>query len=425
MAESRRVIHVPGDRHISHTALFLAALSPQGGELRQISPARDVQITMRFLQQLGIPMEQREGCVRILPRPSRTLQEPRDILHVRNSYPTAALGLAFLAGHAVSAVMDGNATLKERDFRDLVRALSLMGAMIIGREHNRRLPLAVQGSTLQGMVYEQLSVDAYLKSAMILAGLNAYGETRIMEHVKSWDHMERLLFSLGLPLSLQGAQMTVQPSMVPSLELDIPGDITLAAPFLVVGALQDAPPLVIEGVHFNLTRTTFLRVLKRMQVQLEMEVFEGEGPEAVGRLTVHPSSLIGVTVREKETLLLEEELPLLVYLGTRSRGLTVIEGLSRLPYPALLRLQRTVDILRDHGAWITQTAYRLVIEGPSSLSMNRAPAAYRDPFLAMLWAVVWALEGRDPREVSGQMEIEQVFPGFLETLQTIQTGGMA
>ncbi len=425
MTEPLRVVRIPGDRHISHAALFLASLSPQGGELRNLSPSRDVRITLHFLQQLGIPMEQRPDGVRILPRPSRILQEPRDVLHVRNSYPTAALGLAFLAGHAVSAVVDGNATLKERDFRDLVRALSLMGAMIIGREHNRRLPLAVQGSSLQGMVYEQLSVDAYLKSAMILAGLNAYGETRILEHVKSWDHMERLLFSLGIPLTLQGTQMTVHPSMVPPLELEVPGDITLAAPFLVMGTLQEAPPLVIEGVHFNLTRTTFLRVLKRMQVQLEMDVFEKEGPEAVGRLTVHPSSLIGVTVREKETLLLEEELPLLIYLGTRSRGLTVIEGLSRLPYPALMRLQRTVDTLRQHGAWITQTAYRLVIEGPSPLTFDRPPSTYRDPFLAMLWAVVWALEGRNPEEITGKQEVEQVFPGFFDLLATIQTGGLA
>ncbi len=414
-------IRPPGDRHLAQFALFLAAQSSHESRIRNLPPSREVRLTLQALTTLGIPLVKEANGVMIRPRSNLLVREPREVIHLSDAFPTATLLLGFLAGYPTTALLSASGSLQERDFRDLVRALRLMGAMILGRDRNRRFPMAVQGGSLQGMVYEQIYPDAYMKGAMILAAFRAMGETRITERVKSWDHMERLLLRAGVALDMRGSELIIHPEPLPGMEVDLPGDFSLAVPFLTA-ALMVERPLRVEGVHLNLTRTGFLRVMKRMGAQVRIDLYPEEGPEAVGSLEVEPSDLTGVTIREREALLLGEELPFLMLLATRARGMTVIEGLSSMSFPDLMRVLRTAQALESMGAHISQSAYRLVIQGPTPLKPVPIKV-HGDSVLAMLAGVVALMAGEDPENVQGRRRVMDVYPEFFEHLRRFQKEG--
>lgn len=415
------VFRFPGDRHIAHMALFLAAQSPHESRIRNLPPSREVEITLRVLEQLGIPVERGKNEVVVRARSHAVIREPREVLHLSDSLPTATLLLGYLAGHPVTVLLSASGTLQERDFRDLVHPLRMMGAMILGRDRNRRFPMAVQGSALQGMVVEQIYPDAYMKAALMLAGLRAMGETRITERVKAWDHMERLLLRMGVSFEMRGTEITLQGETLPGVDVALPGDFSLAVPFLTAALLREVP-VRVEGVHLNLTRTGFLRILKRMGATVRIELFPEEGPEAVGAVEVEPADLTGVTVREREALLMPEELVFVLLLATRARGLTVIEGLSAMNFPDLMRLLRAAQILQERGVNLSQSAYRLVIQGPVSLG-DGPLRAHGDPVLAMFASVLRLLEGGEPEDVQARKKVLDRFPEFFAQMRRFQKEG--
>lgn len=415
-------VRPPGDRHIGQFALFLAAQSPHESRIRNLPSSRDIRMSLKALHMVGVPLKEMENEVIVQSRrPYLIIQEPRDVIHLSDSFPTATLMLGFLAGYPSTVMLSASGGLQERDFQDLVRALRLMGAMILGRDRYRRFPMAVQGGGLQGMVYEQLSPNAYTKGAMILAAFRAIGESRITERIKSWDHMERLLLRSGVSLEMRGSELTVFPETLPGIDVDLPGDFSLSVPFLTA-ALMTEQPIRVEGIHLNLTRTGFLRVIRRMGAQVRVELDPTEGPEAVGNLEVRPASLTGVTIREREALLMEEELPFLILLATRARGMTVIEGLSNMNFPMLIRVMRTAQALEAMGVSISQSAYRLVVQGPTPL--RDAPVkTHGDGILGMLASVIALLNQKDPEKVSGRRQILNIYPDFFNVLRQFQQGG--
>ncbi len=411
----------PGDRHIAHMALFLAAQSTHESRIRNLPPSRDVEITLRVLEQLGLPVERRRDEVIFRSRTHAVIREPREVIHLSDAVPTATLALGFLASHPSTVLLSASGGLQERDFRDLVHTLRLMGAMIIGRDRNRRFPMAVQGGGLQGMVVEQIYPDAYMKGAVILAALRALGETRIAERVRAWDHMERLLLRAGVSFDMRGNGLTLQGETLPGLDLTLPGDFSLTVPFLTAGLLLEQP-VRVEGIHLNLTRTGFLRILKRMGATVRIELFPEEGPEAVGAVEVEPSELTGVTVREREALLLPEELVFVLLLATRARGLTVVEGLPSMSFPDLMRLLRAAQMLQGRGVQISQSAYRLVIQGPATLKTGPL-RAHGDPVLSMFSSLLRLLEGGEPEDVQARKKVLDRYPEFFTNLRRFQKGG--
>ncbi|HHY92463.1 MAG TPA: 3-phosphoshikimate 1-carboxyvinyltransferase, partial [Firmicutes bacterium] len=267
-APLRSSITVPGDKSISHRALLLGALAEGTTTVHNFLRSADCLSTARCLQALGVTIAGLEGGgpVTVHGRGLPGLAEPEDVLDAGNSGTTARLLLGILAGQPFTSVLTGDASLRRRPMARVTGPLKEMGAQVLGRHSDARLPLAVRGGRLKGGRFTLPVASAQLKSALLLAGLYAEGETSITEPAPSRDHTERMLAAWGVPLRREGSSVILPagPRRLQANTVSVPGDISAAAFFLVAAAILPGSPVTIKGVGVNPTRTGVLDVLARM-----------------------------------------------------------------------------------------------------------------------------------------------------------------
>jgi 3-phosphoshikimate 1-carboxyvinyltransferase len=410
-------ICVPGDKSISHRALILAALAAGASEVENLSEGRDVRSTAAVLRKLGVKiMEDGWNRVRILGCGRFGFREPPGILYCGNSGTTARLMAAVLTGQRFFSVLAGDTSLSRRPMKRVVEPLQRMGARIEGRQGGEFLPLAISGAELRGIRYRMPVASAQVKTALLLAGLLAEGETRISEPSRSRDHTERVFRWLGIDFSSSGLQHRVRPSQIRAFRMKVPGDFSSAAFFLALAVLHPRAELTIHNVNLNPTRTGFLRVLQRMGAEIRITV-EDKEPEPVGSLHVRSSALKNVPVPAEEIPQMIDELPLLGLVAACAEGVLELRGARELRVKESDRIAALVSQLRRMGASIEERDDGFFVEGPAVLKGCRL-RSFGDHRIAMTLAVAASI-ARGESLLAGEAWIRISFPAFFATLKAI------
>lgn len=410
----------PGDKSITHRALMLAALARGTSELEGVLTGEDARSSARVLRQVGADVDplRAGGRVRVT---GRAWSKPRGSLDCGNSGTTVRLMLGLLAGHAFTARLTGDASLRRRPMRRVADPLSAMGARVdLEGDH---LPLVVEGGRLRGIAHRSPVASAQIKSAVLLAGLAGGVDVSVEEPSPSRDHTERLLRFLGAPLEADQTVVRFNAtsfprSVVPSFRLAVPGDISSAIFPMAVATAADAGELTIVHVGLNPTRTGALRVLERMGASLEVRVDRTEGGEPVGSITVRPADLRGTTVVPHDVPTLIDEIPMLAVLAARATGETRFQGVAELRVKESDRLALIVEGLRTVGADATVEGDDLVVAGGFTEPPRGAVDTAGDHRVAMAFGVLSMLPRADVT-LSETASVAVSYPGFFEDLRCV------
>jgi 3-phosphoshikimate 1-carboxyvinyltransferase len=365
---------------------MLLALAEGKGRLYHPLKAGDTLSTARVLRALGAEVEEEGPHFRVRGRGLR-LKEPEDVLDCGNAGTLMRLVLGILAGQeGLFAVLTGDASLRRRPMARVAEPLRAMGARIDGREGGGKAPLAVRGGPLRGIRYTLPVPSAQVKSALLLAGLFAEGETEVEEPTPTRDHTERLFRHFGLPLWVAGNRVrTAKTGPFPAKDLTVPGDFSSAAFFLVAALISPGSEVVVEGVGLNPTRTGLLQVLKAMGAEVEWRVLEGEAGEPVGYVRARHSPLKGVAVDEGLIPLMVDEVPILAAAAAWAEGETFIPGLSELRVKESDRVAAIAQNLRALGVEVEEGPDWLRIRGGGVRRGEVEP--FHDHRIAMAFAV--------------------------------------
>ena len=408
----RGTITVPGDKSISHRALLLGALAEGTTTVHNFLRSADCLSTASCLKALGVGIEGLEGSgpVTVTGRGLQGLAEPEDVLDAGNSGTTARLLLGILAGQPFTALLTGDASLRRRPMARVTAPLARMGAQILGRRDGSLLPLAVRGGRLRGGHFALPVASAQLKSALLLAGLNAEGETSITEPAPSRDHTERMLAAWGVPLRRAGSSVILPAGpRLRAQTVSVPGDISAAAFFLVAAAILPGSQVTIKGVGVNSTRTGVLDVLARMGAPVSLTNRHEESGEPLADITVAAAPLQGVEIAGPLIPRLIDEIPALAVAACYAQGETVIRDAAELRVKESDRLAALARELGALGADIRELPDGLIIRGRPL--HGGEVKSHGDHRLAMALAVA-ALAARGPVTIAGADCVSISFPTF-------------
>ncbi|OGO53230.1 MAG: 3-phosphoshikimate 1-carboxyvinyltransferase [Chloroflexi bacterium RBG_16_68_14] len=422
-ARLQGTVRVPGDKSISHRAALLGALATGPTSVRRFLAADDCLATLDCLRALGVEWRLREkapgvASLEVVGAGLRGLREPADVLDARNSGTTLRLLAGVLAGQPFTSVLTGDHSLRSRPVDRIVEPLRLMGAQLFARDGDRRPPLAIRGGQLRGIRYRLPVASAQVKSAVLLAGLFAEGETVVEEPVATRDHTERLLIAMGADLRREGPGLRLRPpSSLSSLDLEVPGDLSAAAFWLVAGTVHPEAEIVLPAVGVNPTRTGLLDVLAMMGATIDVGEQRMVGEEPVADITVRSSSLRGVEVAGELLPRLIDEVPALAVAAAFAEGRTVVRDAAELRVKESDRIAALTAQLRRLGATIEEQPDGFVIEGGRGLQGARVTGG-GDHRLTMALAVAGLLaEGETTVEDGDAVAIS--YPGFWQDLERV------
>lgn len=357
-------IKVPGDKSISHRAVMLGSLANGVTEISGFLKGADCLSTIDCFRKMEIDIDINGENVTVHGNGLRGLKKPDEMLYTGNSGTTTRLLCGILAGQNFDTSITGDASIQKRPMGRVVQPLSMMGAKI----ENEYCPLYITGTKLHGIDYKMPVASAQVKTAIILAGLYADGETVIHEIEKSRDHTELMLSAMGADLTVDNLDITVKPTNdLTAVNVDVPGDISSAAFFLVLGAIMPNSQITVTNVGINHTRTGIIDVLKDMGADITLENVHTSAGETVADITVRSSSLKGTTVGGDIIPRLIDELPIIAVAAVFADGQTVIKDAQELKVKETNRIRAVVDEFNKCGIDITETDDGMIINGSKSI----------------------------------------------------------
>lgn len=357
-------IKVPGDKSISHRAVMLGSLANGVTEISGFLKGADCLSTIDCFRKMGIDIDINGENVTVHGNGLRGLKKPDEMLYTGNSGTTTRLLCGILAGQNFDTSITGDASIQKRPMGRVVKPLSMMGAKI----ENEYCPLYITGTKLHGIDYKMPVASAQVKTAIILAGLYADGETVIHEIEKSRDHTELMLSAMGADLTVDNLDITVKPiNDLTAVNVDVPGDISSAAFFLVLGAIMPNSQITVTNVGINPTRTGIIDVLKDMGADITLENVHTSAGETVADITVGSSALKGTTVGGDIIPRLIDELPIIAVAAVFADGQTVIKDAQELKVKETNRIRAVVDEFNKCGIDITETDDGMIINGGKSI----------------------------------------------------------
>lgn len=411
-------IHVPGDKSISHRAALFGGMAQGETHISNFLPGQDCLSTLECLGNLGVEWERQGTEVWIKGQGFRNWKEPEDVLDVGNSGTTMRLLLGVLAGSPFCTTLTGDASIRSRPMRRVTDPLREMGAEILGRQMGNYAPLTIQGGGLTGIDFNSPVASAQVKSAILLAGLRAHGETTVTEPQVSRDHTERMLRGFGVHVFCEGRTVRVTGGAnLTGQEVSVPGDISSAAFFLVLGSLISQGELIIRNVGINPTRTGIIDVLLQMGADIQIEERAEVCGEPRADLRVRPTTLHGIEIQGEIIPRLIDEIPILAVAACLAEGETIIRDASELRVKETDRIRTVVEGLRGMGVKIEELADGLRIQGSPSLLGGRA-SSHGDHRLAMAWCVAGLLS-QEGVHVEGMVAAEVSFPNFLTMISDL------
>jgi 3-phosphoshikimate 1-carboxyvinyltransferase len=412
-------VRIPGDKSVSHRAALFNALGDGRSQITNFSSGADCGSTLSCLRALGVGIERDGDRIQIEGRGLRGLIEPSDVLDCGNSGTSMRLLSGILAGANLFAVLSGDSSLRRRPMARVVEPLRNAGARIDGRDRGRLPPLAISAANhLRGVEHHPEVASAQVKSALLLAGLFADSPTRVVEPAATRDHTERMLRAMGATIRTEGTTVSVEPvQRLRCVDVEVPGDFSSAAFWLVLGVLHPHAEVRVENVGLNPTRTGLLTILERMGGQVEVLNPRDVAGEPVGDLVARSSELRGTHVGSELVPLAIDEISLVALLGLFAEGETVVTDAAELRAKESDRLAVVANGLSALGGDITATADGWRIRR-SRLERGRAESQ-GDHRMAMLFALAAAVG--QGAEIGGADCVAISYPSFWTDLERLTT----
>jgi 3-phosphoshikimate 1-carboxyvinyltransferase len=417
---------VPGDKSISHRALILAALTVGETSIGGLLEGEDVLHTADAMRALGARIERSgDGTWRVHGVGVGGFTQPGGILDFGNSGTGCRLAIGAVAGAPVTATFSGDDSLRSRPMQRVLDPLLKMGVRVLQVADEGRLPLTLQGAADPiPIVYEPPVPSAQLKSAVLLAGLAAPGETTVIEAEATRDHTERLLKHFGAKITSKqhgehGRRIVLhgQPELEPANVL-VPADPSSAAFPLVAALIAPGSELVLEAVMTNPLRTGLLTTLREMGANIEAADKRDDGGEEVADLRIRASVLKGVEVPPERAPSMIDEYPVLAVAASFAEGITRMRGLKELRVKESDRLAATVEMLRANGVAVEIEGDDLIVQGKGRPAGGGEVKTHMDHRIAMS-ALVMGLATENPVRIDDSAFIATSFPGFVELMRSI------
>ena len=384
-------VTVPGDKSISHRAVMLGALADGTTHITGFLRGADCLSTIDCFRKMGIEIEDNGGEITVHGKGLKGLSKPSEMLYTGNSGTTTRLLCGILVGQDFDTDIIGDASICKRPMKRVREPLSLMGAKIDGDY----CPLHITGTSLHGMDYKMTVASAQVKTALILAGLYADGETVIHEKEKSRDHTELMLKAMGADLTVDGNDIRVRPGKsLKAQDIEVPGDISSAAFFMVLGAVMPDSCITIKNVGINPTRTGIIDVFRAMGANMELVNERTVTGEAVADIVIRTSKLKGTQIGGDIIPRLIDELPVIAVAAVFAEGETVIRDAQELKVKETNRIRAVVDEFRKCGIDITETDDGMIIRGGKPIK-GADFRTYGDHRMAMSLAILAQLADGD------------------------------
>lgn len=413
------ILTVPGDKSISHRCIMLGALAEGTTEVHGFLQGADCLSSIACFEKMGVTIDNSGELVRIHGLGLHHLKSPSDILDVGNSGTTTRLMSGILAAQPFTSMIDGDASIRKRPMKRIMTPLAQMGASITSLEGNDCAPLRIEGRSLHGIHYQSPVASAQVKSAILLAGLYAEGETSVTEPYVSRNHTELMFEAFGVPIHCEGTTVTVQPvSSLLAQNISVPGDISSAAYFLVAGLITPNSCITIQNVGINPTRDGILEVCRAMGAKLTMENVKASVGEPTADITVSTSSLHGTTIEGALIPKLIDELPIIAVLACFAEGTTVIKDAQELKVKESNRIDVMVTNLSAMGADIEATDDGMIIHGGKPLH-GAVIDSHLDHRIAMSFAIA-GMNADGNTEILGADCVNISYPDFYSHLSTLQ-----
>ena len=420
----RGTLRVPGDKSISHRAVMLGALAIGETRVTGLLEGEDVMATAAAMRQMGAQVEKRGEEWRIHGVGVGGLLQPHAALEMGNSGTSTRLLMGLLASHAITAAFTGDASLSRRPMGRVIEPLSRIGASFTPSPGGT-LPLMMTGASVPVPIEYRLPVaSAQVKSAVLLAGLNTAGITTVIEPVATRDHSERMLRGFGAELEVEevGGERVIRVRGEADLDpqtIEVPGDPSSAAFFIVAATLVEGSDLIIENVGLNPTRAGLIGVLRQMGASIEELNPREVGREPVADLRVRHAPLTGIEVDPAVAPSMIDEFPILFVAAALAQGRTITRGLDELRVKESDRLAVMAAALSAAGARVEETPDGLIIDGtggePLRGTSNARVKTHLDHRIAMSMAIA-GLASRDGIEIDDIGPIATSFPTFIALL---------
>lgn len=409
MKSVRGEITVPGDKSISHRAVMLGALADGTTHISGFLKGADCLSTIDCFRKMGIDIEVDGDNVTVHGKGLHGLAKPDEMLYTGNSGTTTRLLCGILSGQPFDVSMTGDASICKRPMGRVTKPLALMGADI----ENEYCPLHIHGRPLKGIEYNMTVASAQVKTALILAGLYAEGNTVIHETEKSRDHTEVMLSAMGADIKVDGLTITVgKTEHLKAQDIIVPGDISSAAFFMVLGAVIPNSEITIKNVGVNPTRTGIIDVFKAMGADMELINERTAAGEPVADIVIRSSKLNGTTIGGSLIPRLIDELPVIAVAAVFAEGKTVIKDAQELKVKETNRIRAVVDEFTKCGIAIEETDDGMIIEGGRPIH-GADFKTYGDHRMAMSLSILAQLaEGASTLDDSRCIDVS--YPTFFE-----------
>jgi len=416
-------ISVPGDKSISHRALMFGALAIGETRITGLLEGEDVLRTAAAMRALGAKVERLEGEWRVAGRGIGALLPPEDVLDMGNSGTAARLLCGILASHDIFSVMTGDASLRKRPMRRVIEPLRACGAVFTARAGDR-LPLSIQGARDSlPLTYRLPVASAQVKSAILLAGLNARGVTEVEEPEATRDHSENMLRHFGAKVTvsahgrLRHISLTGQPELR-GADVAVPGDPSSAAFPLVAALLVPGSQIILNGVGLNPLRTGLFETLLEMGAEFSVRDQRVQGGETIGDISVAHSVLAAIDVPPDRAPSMIDEYPILAIACAAANGISRLRGLSELRVKESDRLTATAAMLRAGGVRVEIEGDDLIIHGTAQPAGGGLVETHMDHRLAMS-ALIFGQITAAPMAIDDSTFIDTSFPGFVPLMQRL------
>lgn len=430
-------ISVPGDKSISHRAVMLGSIAEGVTEIEGFLMAEDCLSTIDCFRKMGVDIEithenegrideDEAGCegrdpwpesarVRIFGRGLSGLKKPGGPLYVGNSGTTIRLLLGILAGQDFETEITGDESIRLRPMGRVTEPLRLMGARIDGADGGNKAPLKIKGGKLKAIDYRLPVASAQVKSALLLAGLYAEGQTVIEEPEKSRDHTEIMMKAFGANISRENNKIRLAPvKELTAQKISVPGDISSAAFFIAGACILPDSEVIIENTGINPTRTGIIDALRLMGADIQILNERITNGEAMADIRVRSGRLKGITIEGAIIPRIIDEIPILAVAAAFAEGVTVIRNAEELKVKESDRIEAMADGLSCLGARIKKTEDGLIIEGPCRLKGGRVKS-FGDHRIAMALAI--AALGAEGETVIENVDCVRIsYPEFFKTL---------
>lgn len=403
-------LQVPGDKSISHRAVMLAAIAEGTTTIQGFLEGADCLATLKAFQAMGVRVEQRSSeNLSIFGVGLQGLQPPQQILDLGNSGTSIRLLAGLLAGQTFASELTGDESLRRRPMARVVDPLRLMGAQI-SLQTNGCPPIAITGGQLlHGISYPMPIASAQVKSAILLAGLYALGTTEIIEPAPSRDHTERMLASFGYPIQQNSISLPGQQKLT-ATTIQIPGDLSSAAFFLVGASIAEGSDLILQGVGINPTRSGVITLLQAMGADIHLLNERFFNNEPVADLCVRSSELHGITITAEMVPLAIDEFPILFIAAACAKGETIVHGAQELRVKESDRIQTMVTGLQALGIDAQATADGARIKG--GVMHGGTIDSHGDHRIAMAFAMA-GLKAQEPITILNCANVSTSFPNFV------------